>query len=207
MIYNQLLEVESKDQKALDGREKAIEAQKNAEERKKKVESLLLEASKLKREKKLHGALAKYYEILELDSDVVEAKEGAEKTQVAISQFEENQAYLKNVILYDLSAGYYKTYSDENVPGVTFKIKNKGDRILKKVEVTVYFKDSTGTIIAEEDYFPVLVSEYSFSGDNKPLKSNYVWQMERGKFYKAESVPSEWEEGAVSAQITDIELE
>ena len=35
---------------------------------------------------------------------------------------------------------------------------------------------------------------------------NYIWQMERGKFYKADSAPSEWKEGSASAKITDIEF-
>jgi hypothetical protein len=59
-------------------------------------------------------------------------------------------------------------------------------------------------VIAEEDFNPVLVSRYSYSGDNKPLKPGYVWQMESDKFYQAKSVPSEWQEGSIDARITDI---
>ena len=70
----------------------------------------------------------------------------------------------------------------------------------------MYFKDAKGNVIAEETYYPVLVSEFSFGRDNKPLKPNYIWQLERGKFYRADSVPDEWKEGAVSAKITDIEF-
>jgi hypothetical protein len=105
-----------------------------------------------------------------------------------------------------LKARYYTTYLDEKVPGVEFKIKNKGKRTLKEVEVTVYFKDAKGNVIAEETYHPVFVSEFSFGRKNKPLKPNYIWQLERGKFYKADSVPDEWKEGAVSAKITNIEF-
>ena len=112
---------------------------------------------------------------------------------------------MASIELYDLKAKYYKTYLDKHVPGVEFKIRNKGNRVLNKVEVTVYFDDEGGNTIAEESYTPVLVSKYSFR-DNKPLKPNYVWQQERGKFYKADSVPSEWKEGAVAAKITDIEF-
>lgn len=176
-------------------------------ERQAKIQSLLAEAEELMKSKKLHGAAEKYVQILELDSEMVDAKEGLKETKKEIKSFEEKQAYIKNVVLYDLKARYYKTYLEEKVPGVEFKLKNKGDRTLKEVEVTVYFKDVNGTIIAEEDYHPVFVTEYSFSGDNKPLKPNYVWQMQRGKFYKADSVPSEWKEGAVSAKITNIEFE
>lgn len=176
-------------------------------ERQAEIQALLAEAEELKKSKKLHGAAEKYEQILELDSEMVDAKERLKETKKEIKSFEEKQAYVKNVVLYDLKAMYYKTYLEEKVPGVKFKLKNKGNRTLKKVEVTVYFKDANGTIIAEEDYHPVLVTEYSFIGDNKPLKPNYIWQMERGKFYKADSVPSEWKEGAASAKITNIEFE
>lgn len=183
------------------------EAEKIRKEKQVKIQGLLAEAEELKKSKKLHGAVEKYKQILELDSEMVDAKEGLEETKNEIESFEKKQAYIKNVELYGLKAKYYTTYLEEKVPGVEFKLKNKGDRSLKEVEVTVYFKDLNGTIIAEKDYHPVLVTKYSFSGDNKPLKPNYVWQMERGKFYKADSVPSEWKEGSVSAKITNIEFE
>ena len=38
------------------------------------------------------------------------------------------------------------------------------------------------------------------------LSQPYIWQIERGKALLAESVPSEWEEGSVSAEITDLEF-
>ncbi len=188
-------------------RERQKERKEKEAEKKQKADALLKEASKLKKEKKLHAALQKYDQILGLDSEFVEAKQEKTKTEKEMKTFEQKEAYIKNIVLYGLEARYYKTYLEEKVPGVEFKLKNKGDRTLKEVEVTVYFKDATGAIIAEEDYHPVLVTKYSFRGDNKPLKPNYVWQMERGKFYKADSVPSEWKEGAVSAKITNIEFE
>jgi len=114
-------------------------------------------------------------------------------------------AYIaEHLELYDVSAKYMDSLLDGQVPGVLFKVRNKGERSLDKVEVTVYFKNANGGVIAEEEYIPVLVSEFSFSGDNKPLKPGYVWQMEKGKFYAAKSVPSEWKEGSVAASITEI---
>ncbi len=114
-------------------------------------------------------------------------------------------AYIaEHLELYDLSAKYVDSVLDGQVPGVLFKLRNNGDKSLDKVEVTVYFKDASGRVIAEEDYLPILVTEFSFSGNAKPLKAGYVWQMEQGKFYAAKSVPSEWGEGSVDAKITDI---
>lgn len=40
----------------------------------------------------------------------------------------------------------------------------------------------------------------------RPLKPNYIWQMEGGKFYGAENVPTEWATGRADARITDIEF-
>jgi hypothetical protein len=187
------------------------------------IKNLMAEAEKLRRSKKLEEVIEKYEKVLELGvgisyktgwdredkrrhSIMVDAKEGIRKVKIEIKQIEEKQSYIDNIVLYDLQSRYYETYLGERVPGIAFKIKNKGNRTLKEVEVTVYFKDASGTIIAEKTYHPVLVSKYSFSGDNKPLKPNYIWQIERGEFYKADSVPTEWKEGAVSAKITNIEF-
>lgn len=170
-----------------------------------KVSALMEEANKLKKQRKLAAAIEKYDQALQLDSELIEAKEGIKEANEEIEKFKEKQSYLPYVVLYDLKSKYYTTYGNESIPGVEFKVKNKGDRTLNKVEVRVYFKDAKGNVVFEEDYHPVLVSEYSF-GDNKPLKPNYIWQMERGKFYTAKSVPTEWKEGAISAKIANIEF-
>ena len=114
-------------------------------------------------------------------------------------------AYIQSRLeLYDLTAKYHDSVLDGRVPGVDFKIRNKGERTLKKVEVTVHFKDAAGKIISEKAFYPVLVTE--FGGDNNPLKPGYIWQMETGHFYAAKNVPSEWDEGRADFKITDIEF-
>jgi len=168
-----------------------------------KVSALLAEAQALEESKQVRAALAKYDEVLELDSELVEVQQKRAEAEQEVHAFEAKQAYVGNLSLYDLQAKYYETYLDKRVPGVQFKLKNNGDRTLDKVEVTVYFKDASGSVVAEENFHPVLVTKYSL-GDNKPLKPNYIWQLDRGKFYKAEAVPSEWKEGSVSAKITDL---
>ncbi len=115
-------------------------------------------------------------------------------------------AYIRrHLVLYDVQAKYKDSLLDGKVAGVLFKLRNNGDRSLDEVKVTVYFKDAGGAVIHEEDYYPVLVSDFSV-GDNTPLKPGYIWQMESGKFYEAKSVPSEWQEGAVQAKITDVQF-
>lgn len=97
--------------------------------------------------------------------------------------------------LYDVSAKYRESLLDGRVPHVALKLRNNGERSLEKVEVTVYFQDAQGKVISEEKYHHA-----------KPLKPGYVWQMEKGRFYSAKPVPSEWQEGSVSASITDIKF-
>ncbi|WP_065085995.1 hypothetical protein [Pseudomonas sp. AU12215] len=108
--------------------------------------------------------------------------------------------------LYGFKAARYSSVLDGKVPGVEFKIRNRGGRSLDRVKVVVYFKDAQGVTIAEESFTPVLVSEYNFSGDSKPLKPGYIWQLDQGQFYTAKSVPSEWKEGAAEAKITQVQF-
>jgi hypothetical protein len=120
----------------------------------------------------------------------------------------QEQKYIEDHLeLYDFQAKYMNAALDGRVPGVTFKIKNTGDRSVERVKVVVLFKDETGAVIAEEDYIPVLVSQYSVSSNNKPLKPGYIWQQERGRFFTAKSVPSEWKEGAAEVRIVEIRFE
>jgi hypothetical protein len=116
--------------------------------------------------------------------------------------------YIQNDLnLYDFQASYRDSEFDGRVVGVDFKIKNTGGRTLNKVEVTVYFNDSSGATIHEEKYYPVLVSDFNVSDDNEPLKPGYIWQQEANKFYEAKNVPSEWQDGNAIATITDIEFD
>lgn len=113
--------------------------------------------------------------------------------------------YINNsLVLYSITSKFYDSILDGRVPGVDFKIRNTGDKTLKKIEVTVYFKDSWDKVIYEEKFYPVLVTE--FGTDNELLKPGYIWQQEQGKFYSAKKVPSEWREGNADAKITDIEF-
>ena len=119
----------------------------------------------------------------------------------------EEAAYIAGSLeVYDLQAKYHDTYGDGRVPGVTFKVKNNGNRTLNRVAVRVVFQDAAGQAIAEEEFNPVLVSDYSFGTANTPLRPNYIAQQERGMFWAAKSVPSEWEPGRATATVTEIEF-
>jgi len=175
--------------------------------REERISSLLAEARELRKsDSTLEAAIEKYKEVLELDSNMIIAIHGIKDTEQEIREYEQKQAYIKKVSLYDLESKFYTTFSNTKVPGVKFKIKNNGDRLLREVEVTVYFKNASGTVIAEERYRPVLAMKKSYSGDQVILKKNYIWQMEEGNFYKADAVPTEWKEGAVEAKVTNIKF-
>ncbi len=127
-----------------------------------------------------------------------------ERAQAEQAKKDRQASYIADQLdLYDVEASYMNAILDGEVPGVLFKLKNKGDQTLERVKITVYFKDESGGIIAEEDFHPVNVSSYS-SRNNDPLKPGYVWQMEKGRFYTAKSVPSEWKEGSIEAKITEV---
>ena len=145
--------------------------------------------------------------MLELDGNSAEAQSGIKKTIEKINEFKQKHEYMNKVKLYDFEVSTIDTYSDKAVPAVKFKIKNAGDKTLTNVEVTVYLKGRDGNIIMEEDFNPVLVSAYSFSGNNKPLKPGYIWEMEKGKWYTIKNAPNEWHVGNAVAKITDIEIE
>lgn len=179
------------------------EAEKIKKERHGKIQKLLAEAVELKKSKKLHGAVEKYKQILELDSEMVEAKEGLEKTKDELKSFKEKQEYIEKVALKNFTVSEGKKYGfGDPVPGIFGTIVNNGDRTLKKVEITVYFLDKNGTIIGEKDFYPVWVFMYSLGGDNKPLKPNYV----KDFGYSVENYsPSTWA-GKVKGKITNIEF-
>jgi len=175
--------------------------------REEQIARLLADARELRKsDSGLQAAIEKYNEVLELDSNMAIAIYGIKDTEKEIKEYKLKQEYIKSVALYDLEAKFYTTFSKNKVPGVKFKIKNNGDRLLREVEVTVYFKDASRTVIAEERYRPVLALKKSYSGDQVILKKNYIWQMEEGNFYKAEGVPTEWKEGAVEAKVTNIKF-
>ena len=111
--------------------------------------------------------------------------------------------YIKNSIkLEDVEVGEgYGQFDvagyDKKKPTVQGKVRNTGNQILERVEITVYFLDSTRTRIGEKEYTPI--SSYSIMGDDTPLKPNYV----RDWGYVVSDAPDGWDK-KVEVVITDI---
>jgi hypothetical protein len=86
--------------------------------------------------------------------------------------------------------------------GVFGEVKNTGDRTLKEVEITIYCLDSEGKAIFEKVSQPVLVSDFSISGSNQPLKPGYSRQFG----VKLSDAPSEWSK-KVEVKVTSLQFE
>jgi hypothetical protein len=144
----------------------------------------------------------------EISSELSEASKGNNRVySKETPETNDKQTYIQTqLVLYDLTSKYYESLIDGKVPGVEFKIKNNGDRTLSRVDVTIYFKDATDVVVFEKNYTPVLADNQSIIIDGDPLKPGYIWQLERGKFYPATDVPTEWDEGNVEAEITRVEF-
>ena len=188
--------------------EKEAQQEKEAIEKKaqQEREAIEKEAQDLLKDNKFEEALAKYKAMGEISSGVEAAEAGMARTTKAMKDFTEKMDYIGKVQITEFVARRIDTYSKTGIPAVRISLKNTGNLSLDKVKVIVYFQDKNGNTIFEEGFHPVSVSKYSFSGDNKPLKSGYVKEMEKDKYYTIESELSEWAEGEAVAKVTDIEF-
>ena len=84
--------------------------------------------------------------------------------------------------------------------GVFGELKNRGDRTLRAVAVTVYYLDKEGNGIHEKTYYPVLATG-ELVGDNQPLKPNYA----KTFWYRIDRAPSDWAK-KVKVAVTDVEF-
>ncbi len=199
MTAAQIIEKMEAEKAAMKVREERAEAK---AEQERKINELISRARQLRSDKQYESALSAYSEILAIDPNAEVATSGIKATEGEIAESEKVQAYLSKVKLSDFKAQRIDTYGKSDVPAVTWKMKNVGDQVLRKVKVVVYFRDSGDQVIYEEEYFPVLVTDYSF--DSKPLKPGYVWEMGSGKYYTLDSNLSDWEEGNASIVVTDL---
>ena len=196
----------------------SIEQERIVNEQARTVNSLKEEAQKLLEDNEFKDAIDKYKALGEISSGIEAtepetakiineaAEAGIAETIAAMEDFTEKVNYMEKVKITEFSTKRIDTFLKENIPAVRIALKNTGDRSLDEVEVTVYFEDKDGNAIFEEDFYPVLVSEYSFGDDNKPLKPGYVKEMEKDRYYTIDLQLTEWVEGNATAKITDIKF-
>jgi len=173
--------------------------------RSQEIAPLLEKARKLESQQDLYAAMKVYCEAAQVDGNSPAVADGLKGVTEAIRERQEREKYIPNIRLYDFTARIYKRMFEEDVPGIEFKLQNNGDRTLSKVVVTVYFQNSDGITIYEEEWRPVNSSSWM---EPTVLRPGYIWQLERNKFYPVEKLPSEWRPGpnAAYAKVTDIEF-
>jgi ribosome-binding factor A len=167
-------------------------------ENQKKIQALKAEAEKLEKQKKFAEAKAKYVEVQGLSSRDETAPKKIKELEEKAARYKEIQAYFQNIEVRNIHTGR-GVLGDMGVFG---EVKNKGDKTLKRVEITTYCLDKDGKVVFEKNYTPVLISEYNFMGDNQPLKPNYTRQFG----CKLSDAPSDWS-GKVRVAVTDVEFE
>ena len=170
------------------------------------VQTLKNEAQKYLDNGQLELALTTYQKLAEIPDQILAAEIGIEETTKAMSDLTEKLGYVGNIEITEFVARRIDTYSSKNVPAIRISIKNNGERSLDEVKVTFYFRNQSGEIIYEDDYRPVFVSEYSFGGDNEPLKAGQIKEMAEGKYYTLGSPLSEWQDGNATAKVVDFKF-
>ncbi|GIO33673.1 MULTISPECIES: hypothetical protein [Paenibacillus] len=151
-------------------------------------------ASLEKENKTLTEQLALYHE---------QTNKGSEPTTSAAISDPVEQEYAKNFIeVVDLKAKWYTdSLYGNKVAGYTYSLKNKGNKDVEYLTVTLYFMDKDGKTISEASLTPINPADIF---DNKPLKANYSWKMDSGTYYQAKDVSKDWKEGSVKAEVTEI---
>lgn len=114
--------------------------------------------------------------------------------------------YKQFISIEGLYAGRGSEGKSTGIPIVWFKVRNKGDYTVEKVQVTVEFLNDQGQVVFEKKLHPV--HQGKESGELvKPLGPGDLWQMSSIRYYVVTKVPHTWELGNVRATVTDIEFE
>ena len=169
-----------------------------------KLETIMIDARELEKEKDYAKAMTKVSTALEIDPMNDEANNMADSIQEKIDEERVKTEYFSKIEIFEFEARIFNksSYSD-GTPGVTFALKNNGDKTLSDVDVIVFFLDSDGRPIAEKTFYPVRSSDYCYTNCD-PLKPNYVWR-QGDKFYTMDTLGPEWS-GEASIEIKDIQF-
>jgi tetratricopeptide (TPR) repeat protein len=162
-----------------------------------KSEELKKKASVLEKQKQFAEAKAALQEATKFNPKDKEIAEKIKEVDKEAEEYKEKQDYFPYIEVRNVHVA--KTILDDY--GVFGEIKNRGNRTLKKVEITAYCLDKEGNVVYEKRYHPVLVTEFSLR-DSQPLKPNY------GKTfgYRIDNAPSDWAKKARVA-VTDVEFQ
>jgi len=139
-----------------------------------------------------------------LESFSEELQKSSESTTTETGKIEENDTpdYTDQIEISNFEAKYFTHILYGEVPGIKLRLRNNGDKIVNRVQVTIYFKDENDNVIFERNVTPF--STLSLIEDVSPLRPGYIWQMEDDKFFRIENVPDEWQEGNADIEVTEV---
>jgi len=93
---------------------------------------------------------------------------------------------------------------------INLKVKNTGDKTIDDLVLTVFFLDTTGSAIYDDDFAIASSNSTAQSTatisnwDLRPIKPNYVRQRNG---VMSLNVPSEWKEGSVTVKVKSVSVE
>lgn len=115
----------------------------------------------------------------------------------------EEQKYINEYL--EIKSYEIKEYRDilgDVVPGIgNISLKNKGNRDISELTITVYFQDVDGKNIAE-DVFLIIGGIYF----TNTLKANYSWKLDDDIFYEFKNLTSEVNLNRHRVKITEIKF-
>lgn len=164
--------------------------------------------------KELAAARENYEKALVLLPGNVKALEGLATVETNVALLQEKDLYIKEKLeLFDFVAKDYKAENTEQVaaPGVTFKLRNNGDKVVTKIWVKVTFLNADGSVASAETIEPLNDYVHPAGGQvNDPLMPGEIWQFQDPAFYMTISTgakwQADWQPGQGNAVITDIEF-
>ena len=161
-----------------------------------KSQELKYKAEILETQKKYAEAKSALEEATKLNPKDTEIPGRIKAMDKKATEYKERQMYFDRIEVRDVSV----EPNNLGQLGVFGELKNRGDRTLRAVAITVYYLDKEGNGIHEKTYYPV-VATGELHGDNQPLKPNY------GKtfWYRIDRAPSDWAK-KVKVAVTDVEF-
>ncbi|MCP9020106.1 MULTISPECIES: hypothetical protein [Bacillus amyloliquefaciens group] len=167
--------------------------------------SLTKDYEQLKKENKKQSE-----QINRLKEDLKKAKTSQESndtkdTDTPIAPVKKNLNYKNKLDIYFIASKFTDATEGE-MPGVFLQIKNNGDKTITFLEITVYFKDESGSIIAKDKIYPINFMNGEMYQDFD-LKPGEEWQLPKNDFIKEKNVPDTWVDGNATYEVTDIKLE
>lgn len=158
----------------------------------------------------LTDAREKYSAALALNPDLDRAREGLEAAETRLALVYDAQQYIAlNMELADFTAKDFSSADNPwPIPGVTFKIRNNGDRDLSKIWVEVTFYGGSGREVSSEMFDPL--NDLRPKGYGQVLKAGETWEFPSSEYYGSVSTSTvwqqNWEPGQARVTIVDVEF-